>query len=233
MQVRGISWERDSLRHLARRHVTEQRVPISSPTFAQIIQRARLHDEQALVTLYHHALPIIYRYVLARLGQADVTEDVVAEVFLTMIEAISDLRTEEEAGFYAWLLQIAQGKVSRALRHLVRSNQRQVLLPDSNRPAGSSAVEPVATDLESNPVAWQEWQETLEEVRQALGSLTEDQQIVVVGHFLAGQTMEEVAQALGKRAGAVRALQFRALQSLARRLGLVRYGRRREKGGPA
>ncbi len=231
--MRGTSRETDSLRHLARRRVTEQRVPISQPTFAQIIQRARLHDEEALVTLYHHAFPVIYRYVLAHLEQADLTEDVVAEVFLNMVEAIGDLRTEEEAGFYAWLLRITQSNISKALRHLVRTRKRQVLLPDQFLTNSSSAVEPMAADLESNPVALHEWRETLEEVRQALGSLSEEQQVVVIGHFLAGQNIEDLAQALGKRTGAVRALQFRALKSLAKHLGQRRHSKRREKGEPA
>ncbi len=91
----------------------------------------------------------------------------------------------------------------------------------------------MAADLESNPVALHEWRETLEEVRQALGSLSEEQQVVVIGHFLAGQNMEDLAQALGKRTGAVRALQFRALKSLAKRLGQRRHSKRREKGEPA
>ncbi len=73
-----------------------------------------MHDEEALVALYQRALPVIYRYVMARLGRADLAEDVVAEVFLVMVEMISDLRSEEEAGFYAWLIQIAQGKISRS-----------------------------------------------------------------------------------------------------------------------
>jgi DNA-directed RNA polymerase specialized sigma24 family protein len=74
-----------------------------------VIKQARRHDEEALVALYQCALPVIYRYVLARLGRSDLVEDVVSEVFLVMVESIGDLRTEQEAGFYAWLLQIAHG----------------------------------------------------------------------------------------------------------------------------
>lgn len=70
------------------RHGTDKRVPLSPGAFAQIIHQARLHDEDALVTLYQRALPMVYRYVLARLGQADLAEDVVSDVFLVMVEAI-------------------------------------------------------------------------------------------------------------------------------------------------
>ena len=207
--------------------------PFSTTTFAQVIQRARHHDEEALVTLYQRARPIIYRYVLARLGRPDLVEDVVADVFLVMVESISGLRADHEAGFFAWLIQIAQGKCSRALRHLARNAARTVALRGSDAWDDASVDEPPATDLASDPVAFQEWQETLGELGLALGSLSSDQQIVVIGRFLGGQSIEELALALGKQPGAVRTMQFRALGVLAERLGLVRKPGTTRKGGQA
>jgi RNA polymerase sigma-70 factor (ECF subfamily) len=195
-----------------------------------VIARARHHDEEALVALYQRALPIIYRYVMARLRRPDLVEDVVSEVFLVMVESIGELRTEQEAGFYAWLLQIAQGKISRALRQVVRGQKISTSLPTYATDAYSS-VELMATDLLSNPVALHEWRETLEELGLALGSLSVEQQVIVIGRFLAGQKIEELAQALGKQPGAVRVSQFRALKTLASRLGLARESQHEERGG--
>jgi RNA polymerase sigma-70 factor (ECF subfamily) len=211
-------------------YATDKRESVSTTTFAQVIRQARRHDEEALVALYQRALPVIYRYVLARLGRSDLVEDVVSEVFLVMVESIGDLRTEQEAGFYAWLLQIAQGKISRALRHLTRSERRHIPLASTPTTGGYPAVELMATDLVSNPVALYEWRETLEEVGLALGSLSAEQQVVVVGRFLAGQKIEDLAMALGKQPGAVRVLQFRALKALAKYLGLARGSWRKGKG---
>jgi RNA polymerase sigma-70 factor (ECF subfamily) len=196
-----------------------------------VIRQARLHDEEALVALYQRAFPVVYRYVLARLGRSDLVEDIVSEVFLVMVEAIDDLRTEQEAGFYAWLLQIAQGKISRTIRHMIRSERRHISLPGTLTTGDYSIMELMATDLVSNPVALHEWRETLEEVGQALGSLSAEQQVIVIGRFLAGQKIEDLAQALGKQPGAVRVLQFRALRALAEQLGLTRGSRRKGKGG--
>jgi len=198
-----------------------------------VIQRARQHNEEALVTLYQRALPVIYRYVLARVRRPDLVEDVVADVFLVMVESISDLRADHEAGFYAWLLQIAQGKIARAWWHRKRSEAHLVPLlsqDDAEMDDARWMAEPMATDLASNPAALQEWRETLEELGLALGSLTTEQQIVVIGRFLAGQSIEDLARALNKQPGAVRALQFRALGTLAERLGFASPARRR-KGG--
>lgn len=198
-----------------------------------MIRQARHHDEEALVALYKRSLPVIYRYVLARLGRSDLVEDVVSEVFLVMVESIGELRTEQEAGFYAWLLQIAQGKVSRALRHVTRNERRHIPLPGAQVADYYPAVELMATDLVSNPVALHEWRETLDEVGLALGSLSAEQQVIVVGRFLAGQKIEDLAQVLGKQPGAVRVLQFRALSALAEHMGLARGSRRKVKGEQA
>ena len=89
----------------------------------------------------------------------------------------------------------------------------------------------MATDMESNPAALQEWRETLEELGLALGSLTTEQQVVIIGRFLAGQSIEDLARTLNKKPGSVRALQFRALETLAERLGLTRWTQRRGRGG--
>lgn len=216
---------------LLRREPTTDQEPVSPATFAQIIQRARHGDEEALVVLYQRALPIIYRYVLARLGRPDLAEDVVSEVFLVMIESIHTLRAEHEAGFLAWLLQIAQGKCARALRQLTRREGRQVPLPGASPTDEDYTVELMATDLASNPAAFQEWRETLEELGGALQHLSPEQQFVVIGRFLDGQSPEALAQVLGKQPGAIRILQFRALGALADHLGWARRPRRRGKGG--
>ena len=169
--------------------------------------------------------------MLARLGRSDLVEDVVSEVFLVMVESIGELRTEEEAGFYAWLLQIAQGKVSRALRRVTYSERRHIPLPGTHATDQYAMVELMATDLVSDPVALHEWRETLEEVGLALGDLSAEQQVVVIGRFLAGLKIDDLAKALGKQPGAVRVLQFRALRALAERLGLAHGPAHEGKGG--
>ena len=183
--------------------------------------------------LYRRAFPVIYRYVVVRLGSTDLVEDVVADVFLTMVEAIGDLRTDQEAGFYAWLLQIAQGKISKAVRGLSHSKNKYLPLKTSSALENGYTAEPMATDLASDPVALHELRETLEEVGIALESLSMEQQMVVVGRFLAGLSIKDLAQSLGKLPGAVRALQFRALGTLAEQLGQGRGSRQKVKGGKA
>jgi DNA-directed RNA polymerase specialized sigma24 family protein len=100
---------------------------------------------------------------------------VVAEVFLVMVESIPDLRTAHEAGLYAWLIQIALGKISRALRHLSHHERRQIpLATELERRDHDAGTEPLATDLLSNPAALHEWHETLDALKWTLGSLSSE-----------------------------------------------------------
>jgi RNA polymerase sigma-70 factor (ECF subfamily) len=57
-----------------------------------------------------------------------------------------------------------------------------------------------------------------ERVRLALLAVTQDQRQVLVLKYLEGFTTEEIAQALEKSVGAVKALQHRALAALRRQL---------------
>lgn len=198
--------------------------------FAQLVARARRHNEDALAALYQRALPTIYRYVLARSKRPDLVEDIVADVFLTMVESIGKLRANHEAGFFAWLLRIAQAKVARASQQAVQQSRQQATLEPER---DSAWLDPalVARDLASDPQAMHEWREVVQELGVALGTLSEEQQIVVIGRFLEGYSIEELAQGMGKRPGAIRALQFRALDTLAQRLGGQHRPHRTGKGG--
>jgi RNA polymerase sigma-70 factor, ECF subfamily len=195
------------------------------------VDKARHHEEEAIVALYRQALPVIYRYVVVHLGQPDLVEDVVSDVFLVMVESIEQLRTDQEAGFYAWLLQIAQRKVARVIQQQQRQRTHQVSLPQEEEEATGQREELVDHYPASDPSAVQEWQETIEELHQALDTLSPEQQIIVTGRFLTDQSIEDLAQALNKRPGAIRALQFRALGKLAKRLGLKNERRHASKGG--
>lgn len=87
----------------------------------------------------------------------------------------------------------------------------------------------VATDLASDPAALYEWRELMQEVGIALGTLTDEQQLVIIGRFLQDLSIDDLAHEMEKQPGAIRALQFRALDVLAERLGQTRAKRR--KGG--
>ena len=64
----------------------------SSVPFEEVLQQARHADHQALSLLYRYFVPMIYRYMLIRIGNPHDTEDLVADTFFAMVEGIATTR---------------------------------------------------------------------------------------------------------------------------------------------
>jgi RNA polymerase sigma-70 factor (ECF subfamily) len=187
--------------------------PPSLP-FATALARAKSLEERSLSLLYARFLPVVYRFHLARLGDPHVAEDLTAETFIAMVEQITRTRAEDELTFAAWLLGIARNKLLMYFRAR-RSRPAPVYGVPDDFPVYAHADE-------DDPLAVLSARESWSEVIAALDELTEEQRIVVLYRCVLEYSAEEVGALLGKQAGAVRALQFRALASLARRLSVWR-----------
>src|SRR5262249_59223877 len=72
--------------------------PPASP-FALVLERARQQDQQALSTLYQRYLPVVYRFVLARVDNPDLAEDLTADTFFAMVKDIGGPPASDELGF--------------------------------------------------------------------------------------------------------------------------------------
>jgi RNA polymerase sigma-70 factor (ECF subfamily) len=140
-------------------------------------------------------------------GDAELAEDLTADVFLKMIE---DLPRYEERGlpFGAWLFRIAR---ARLIDHWRRQGRRPLVALEDTETGPQ-----LSQDIPEDEIAVSEM------IQRALRVLTEEQREVVVLRFLVGMSLEEVARAMGKSVGAVKALQHRALSALARYLEKIR-----------
>lgn len=182
--------------------------------------------------LYRLALPAVTRFVQSRLGKPDLVDDVVQEIFLTMVMEIGDLRATYEKGFYAWLMSITRAQVSLRIKKISRTDARHLPLTGlTDDEEGWDEREPPATDLESDPQAMQEWREQVSEINKALEGLTNEQRSVIKGRFIEGKEIEELSLTMDKRPGAIRQLQFRALKQLAKSLGRIRGPQAGRQGG--
>jgi len=185
----------------------------------RLLDRARQGNSEALSALYQRFLPGIFGYIATRVPDRATAEDLTSDVFLQMVEGIHHLRAKDEAGFTAWLLRIARVTVAGYYRKREKQPAR-LSLPDQaweNTHAESLIL--LESHPEADPVQWTEAREDWQAVVQAINHLTEEQRQVLVGRLILGYDVATVAQMLGKKANAVKALQFRALQSLQRLLG--------------
>ena len=195
--------------------------------FSDVIHRARSSDSQALTLLYRRFLPVVYRFILARVADIPTAEDLTSETFFAVIERISETRAHDELTFAAWALGIARNQVASYYRRQRARPTARLGEPDE------SLFVAVAGD--GDPLNVITARERWAEVVGALNQLTEDQRNVLLYRVILGYSAEDVGALLDKQPGAVRALQFRALASLARILGVSPPARERpdasRKGG--
>jgi len=163
-----------------------------------LIRRAQQRDAEAFSELYQRHINLIFRYVLLRVGDEAIAEDLTSEVFVRALEALA---TYEDRGapFAAWLYRIANARV---IDHW-RSAQRTEVSLDADD-----------LDLEIDLAAGDVL--AYKTLSNALKQLTDEQQEVIILRFVEGHNTAETAQMMGRTEGAVKALQHRALASLAR-----------------
>ncbi|HUW13502.1 MAG TPA: sigma-70 family RNA polymerase sigma factor [Anaerolineae bacterium] len=167
----------------------------------KLLERARELDPAALEAVYDHYSPLIYNYLYRRLGDADLVEDLVAQVFLRMLEAIEKGQAWRTS-FSGWLYRIAHNLVVDHFRR--RSRGVHVSLDDA----------PPLHSPRGNPVEIADRNLARERLAEAMQQLTQDQALVVSMRFLEEYSIAEVAGVLGKSEGAIKALQYRAVLAL-------------------
>jgi len=160
------------------------------------------HDAAAFGELYDRFVDRVYRYLYFRTGRHAEAEDLTEQVFLKAWEAIGRYRWQGRP-FLAWLYRLAHNV---HIDH-VRSTRPTTSLSTEHRtlevPSTTSMTE-MARTLDADVIAT------------ALSQLTVEQQQVIVMKFIEGLDNEQIAQAMDRREGAIRALQMRALMSLRR-----------------
>lgn len=175
----------------------------------ETIAAARRLDSEAVAAIYDAFADAIHRYISFRIRDPHDAEDLTDQVFLKMIEALPSY-DDRGLPFAAWLYRIARNLIVDRYRRSGR--QPSVGLPPSlvARGEGADPFGEVVRALDSRALA------------QALSSLTGDQREVILLRFVEGWEVDDVARLMGKRRGAIHALQHRALGALQR--ALVRMG---------
>lgn len=180
---------------------TDQNTPISELTEEQLLNEAIRYNEAALGELYDRYEAKIYSYIYRRTGDQVLSEDLTAQVFLKMLEAIRKSNAWHSS-FSGWLYRIAHNLVVDHFRR--RDRQKQIPIDDA----------PILVATEHNPVKTSELNLNAEYLRGAIQRLTDEQAEVVSLRFLEGYSINEVAKLMDKTEGAVKALQYRAVATL-------------------
>jgi RNA polymerase sigma-70 factor (ECF subfamily) len=162
----------------------------------QLIAAAQ-RDPAQFAELYENNFNRVYAFIARRVPSRQDAEDLTAEVFH---EALRNLARFEWQGvpFASWLLAIAGNRLADRWR---RVGKRQEI-PENDW--DQTGIDP---KIEENVMLFQ-----------LVDELPSDQRLVICRRFIDQKSLREIAQELCRSEGAVKQLQFRALQSLRTRI---------------
>lgn len=175
--------------------------------FETVLAAAQLGASWASSTLWMEYAPAISAFLTAR-GSAE-PEDLTSDVFIAVLDALPTF-TGDEPAFRSFVFSIAYRRLVDELRKRSRRGPHDEW-SDELDPRRAPSAEAVAESRLADNAALD-----------ALNQLPEAQRDVMVLRIIADLTVEQVASVLGKRPGAVKALQRRALESLRKNVAATR-----------
>lgn len=176
-----------SLREL---HTAYVETPSGEPA---LIEAARL-DPEALSQLYRQQYPLMFRYILRRVGNRALAEDLVADVFVSMVRYLPRYRVRD-VPFNAWLYRLATNRVNRWARWQRRRAAREL-------------------KETANPRNDQDRRDMANHVRAALLALPLPFQTAVALHYLEEMSVADIASVVNCSVGTVKSRLARGREML-------------------
>ncbi len=164
-----------------------------------LLAGAQDFDLRSLAEIYDTYSPGLFSYAIRLLGDSCLAEDCVAETFRRFLDALHRKKGPQDH-LQAYLYRIAHNWITDRYRR----EPPPTFELEENASAGDHL----------RPEALIEQHLEHERVRSALRQLTPDQRQVVMLRFVEDWDTNAVSAALQKPAGAVKALQHRALEAL-------------------
>ena len=166
----------------------------------RLLIEAAQNDPSRFAELYELNFHRVYAYVARRVRDRVETQELTAQVFHKALANLGKFKWRGSP-FAAWLYRIAANVIADQAKQKVRESAEQP------NPASESST---ATDLEDV--------ERRARLFRAVDKLPEDQRRVIVMRFADEKSIREIAVELGRSEGAVKQLQFRAMENLRNRL---------------
>ena len=168
------------------------------PADERLLIEAAQRDPSRFGELYESHVNRVYAYIIRRVRDRAAAEDLTSEVFH---HALANLHKYEWRGiaFAAWLYRIAANTITNRWEHSRRETGE--LDPEDHASGGMEEIERRAM------------------LFQLVDLLPADQRRVITERFVEQKSIREVALELGRSEGAVKQLQWRALETLREQMG--------------
>lgn len=170
-----------------------------------LVRATQAGDQQAFGQLYDRYQEMVFRYVLFRVSDRQLAEDLTAETFLRALRRIQSV-SYQGRDIGAWFVTIARNLV---LDHVKSSRYRLEQTTSEIADLSPSTTGPEQQVLDGA---------THEELLRCVAKLNSDQKECIALRFLQGLSVAETARLMGRNEGAVKALQHRAVRRLAQLL---------------
>jgi RNA polymerase sigma-70 factor (ECF subfamily) len=169
----------------------------------QLLIEAAQQDPSRFGELYELHFERVYAYIARRVRERSAAEELTSHVFHQALANLGKFKWRG-APFAAWLFRIAANSIADRAQRLLRESVREPALQ--------------AAALVAGPEPNLEQMETLARVYKLVNELPWDQRYVIRLRFAEERSIRNIAQQLSRSEGAIKQLQFRALQNLRARM---------------
>ena len=175
----------------------------------ELLDRCKRGDADAFGEIYDDNIDAIFSYVLKRVSDVTLAEDLTAQAFMKAQKKLKKFRWQG-VSITAWLYRIAGNEVNSHLRRRYRRNRFEGHWAEHMEPVDSrtpdSEIEQAEADVEKHGLFL-----VLSRVIRRLDPL--DQSLITLRYF-ESKSYADIAEVLGKREGTLRMRASRALQKL-------------------
>ena len=167
-------------------------------------------DPQAITVIHNRYYPEVYRFARFRVSDEVVAEDIASDAFMNLLEAVHK-GNGPNSNIRGWLI--------RTTANLVNDHFRKIYNRPKDEPAEILESNTDLYLLQNDPVTLTDQADRLRQLQGAIDELTDAQKLVITLRFGNRLSLEETAELMGKETNTIKALQYRAMQALRRKLG--------------
>lgn len=164
------------------------------------LARARHGDQEAIADIYRSYFDPIYQFVRLRVGDAQLAEDLTSDVFVKFVKALKQDKAPHTS-LRGWIFTVARNAI-------YDQYGQEPALPVE------TLDQWLSTDKDTDPEVQAIRTIAIERARQAIRSLAPSHQEVLMLRFDQQLSLQETADIMNKNVNAIKALQFRAVNTL-------------------
>jgi len=174
-----------------------------------LIKRAQ-KEQEAFVKLYDKYYPQIFGYILKRVADLEIAQDITSEAFFKALKNLWKFRWKN-ISFSAWLYRIANNEIA----NYFRKNKKYSISLDKLKKNG---FEPIS--LHNPETEFLKAQEELKKhqdflkIQEKISQLPIRYQEVITLRFFEKKKIKEISEILGKKEGTIKSLLHRGLEKL-------------------